>query len=543
MERIPGVHGSVLDSLVEGDVEALAKHGGNPWIFPTHPPETKGDFISDLVKILHFRKLGISTKETLFFFQRIGVLLLACEERWETAQFDEYRYWDFFRADDLSYKYGAYLVSGVTRNIVAAKANVASLQTIGKTFIRLIHHTYLNHLDAVLDGPTNEAMIHPWTNYLESNGVKLYAESTVTAINMDGDVVGSITINEEDEVTADHYVSAMPMERFRALVTPELASAAPSVSQLDRLSVQWMNGILFYLYEDMDIIKGHVGYFDSEWALTSVCQPQFWPWYDVSERGDGTVHGILSVDISDWEAPGSPDGPAGGKAAEDCTKEEVIAETWWQLQKHLPEFLPEKMEGFVHSVFMDPDIIFGGPNGERTNQNEEPLLVNYIGTWDARPKPALEIPNLYIASDFAQTDTDVACMEAAVEASKIACGALLENDGRENDIFYGEIPWPQKGFQRARRDDKKRYDEGKMPRGWDFPPPSMDLDSDSEELTAYVLDVINYLNKVSDGLGERVLAGVVKFHATPEEAAALENLVTSEGHAYWSGAELGDSMV
>jgi len=40
-----------------------------------------------------------------------------------------------------------------------------------------------------------------------------------------------------------------------------------------------------------------------------------------------------------------------------------------------------------------------------------------------------EIPNLFLASDYVKTNTDVACMEAANEAARRAVNALLDREG------------------------------------------------------------------------------------------------------------------
>ena len=53
-----------------------------------------------------------------------------------------------------------------------------------------------------------------------------------------------------DEVTADFYVAAMPVEIMQRLVTPELVRAAPSLARLGELRTEWMNGIQFYLETD-----------------------------------------------------------------------------------------------------------------------------------------------------------------------------------------------------------------------------------------------------------------------------------------------------
>ena len=69
-----------------------------------------------------------------------------------------------------------------------------------------------------------------------------------------------------------------------------------------------MNGIQFYLETDEPLADGHAIYLDSNWALTSISQRQFWRGYDLSKYGNGRVGGILSVDISNWTAPGNFNG-------------------------------------------------------------------------------------------------------------------------------------------------------------------------------------------------------------------------------------------
>ena len=92
-----------------------------------------------------------------------------------------------------------------------------------------------------------------------------------------------------EEVTADFYVAAVPLEVMQGLVTPELARAAPSLSRLGELRTEWMNGIQFYLRTDQPLADGHTIYLDSNWALTSISQRQFWRGYDLSRYGNGAV--------------------------------------------------------------------------------------------------------------------------------------------------------------------------------------------------------------------------------------------------------------
>ena len=137
-----------------------------------------------------------------------------------------------------------------------------------------------------------------------------------------------------------------------------------------------MNGVLFYLDRDVPLVHGHAIYIDSEWALTSISQAQFWKDVDLARYGDGRVKGILSVDVSDWDTPGRRT----GKVAMRCSKEEIRAEVWGQLVDHVDDGSLD--ERHVLAWFLDPAITFPNPTGAA---NLEPLLINTAGSWADRP--------------------------------------------------------------------------------------------------------------------------------------------------------------
>ena len=58
--------------------------------------------------------------------------------------------------------------------------------------------------------------------------------------------------------------------------------------------------------------------------------------------------------------------------------------------------------------------------------NGEPLLVNLVDTWALRPEATTGIPNLFLASDYVRTYTDLATMEGANEAARRAVNGLLD---------------------------------------------------------------------------------------------------------------------
>ena len=52
--------------------------------------------------------------------------------------------------------------------------------------------------------------------------------------------------------------------------------AAPENLRALEPNVEWMNGVQFYLRRDVPMVHGHMIHLDTEWALTSISQVQFW---------------------------------------------------------------------------------------------------------------------------------------------------------------------------------------------------------------------------------------------------------------------------
>ena len=61
--------------------------------------------------------------------------------------------------------------------------------------------------------------------------------------------------------------------------------------------------------------------------------------------------------------------------------------------------------------------------------NLEPLLINTAGSWEDRPEAVTEIENLFLASDYVRTHTDLATMEGANEAARRAVNGILDTTG------------------------------------------------------------------------------------------------------------------
>ncbi|MET0681800.1 MAG: FAD-dependent oxidoreductase [Casimicrobiaceae bacterium] len=443
MDRIPfGTKGATCrDNLVLATRILLARQGKVDPIWIARFPETLDDFRTAFFAL--FDNLDIPHHEIAFFVTRLLALATSCEERYR-EEYEQITFWDFIGANARSESYRRYLGQGMTRSLVAMRAEESSTRTVGRILLQLFYGILVpgRVFDRLLSGPTNDVWIDPWRTHLtERLGVTLVPKATVRAFDLEGDRIRSVSVERNgqvESVTADYHVAAMPVEVMQGLLTPELARAAPSLARLGELRTEWMNGIQFYLETDQPLAHGHTIYLDSNWALTSISQRQFWRGYDLSTYGNGRVGGILSVDISNWTAPGNFSGKPAMSAA---SREEIKEEVWAQLKAALNAAGHVQLDDRnLVDWFLDPDIQLPNPG---TVTNAEPLLINHAGSLAARPEAFTEIGNLFLAADYVRTHTDLATMEGANEAARRATNAILAVSGvavAPCDLWEFDIP-------------------------------------------------------------------------------------------------------
>jgi uncharacterized protein with NAD-binding domain and iron-sulfur cluster len=419
MRRIPyGAHGNAFDNLTVATRILLARAGQTEITWVARSPATLDDLRVFLLEL--FTPFGVPPDELAYFVTRLLIVATSCPER-RSTEFENIAWWDFIAAPRMSKTYQAYLGQGLTRSLVAMRAEESSTRTVGATQWQLLYGLVCPDrvFDRLLSGPTSDVWIDPWTQYLRSRGVEFVVGSRVTEIHTDGSRVTSVALDGPPPIEADFYLAALPVEVMAQLVTADLKRAAPSLANLDKLHTRWMNGIQFFLSEDVPVVNGHAIYLDSPWALTSISQRQFWAKVDFSQLGNGAVCGILSVDISEWQAPGV----VYGKPAQECTAAQIQQEVWTQLKQHLNDNGTTVLDDAnLLFCFLDPDIEFPNPG---TAANAEPLLINTAGSLQYRPEAQVELKNLFLASDYVRTYTDIACMEAANEAARRAVNCLL----------------------------------------------------------------------------------------------------------------------
>jgi uncharacterized protein with NAD-binding domain and iron-sulfur cluster len=406
---------------------------------------------------------GLTQEEKSFFARKVWQLMTSCYER-RANDYERISWWDYTEADRFSDNYRALFVQGLTRTLVAANAKKASTKTGGDIFLQLIFNMANPKIntDRVLNGPTNDVWLYPWLNYLKDKGVKYFHNQEVTKLEIEKGKISGARVTDRSTgkelfVQGDYYLLAIPVERAAKLMSDEILKADSTLEGIVKLStsVAWMNGAQYYLTEKADIVDGHCIYSDSKWALTSISQLQFWKGFDISSLGDGTVKSILSVDISDWDTLGH-----NGLPARDCTHEQIKDEIWKQISSSLntdgEKVVQEKTPDLWH---IDGDIKEIPGTGDR-EENEEPLLVNTVNSWDLRPEAYTAIPNLFLASDYVRTYTDLATMEGANEAARRAVNGIIDSSGvNASTCELWNLHEPNL-LKALRNRDQKRYNQG-----------------------------------------------------------------------------------
>ncbi|MFF8289797.1 FAD-dependent oxidoreductase [Streptomyces sp. NPDC016309] len=466
MRRIPfpgNAHG-VYDNLVAPREMAFARTGREdlrmpiPW--PGHQPErlTLDDIRRALTALVE-TATGLPLHEGAYFVNRALVFLTSCDERRDEV-WEHMPWWEFTRAARMSETYQRILAIGVTRNIVATKAEEASTRTVGTLGEAFVFNALGRGADGppdrILDAPTNEAWIDPWEAHLRSLGVEFrIGWSLREVLYGGGEVTGALVEDPagvRGTVRADHYVCALPVEHARRTWGAALRAADPRLARCDGLRTDWMTGIQFYLTERPPMVRGHVNCIDSPWALTAIAQAGHWPRRDFpADYGDGVAVECLSVDISEWDRPGI----LYGRTAKQCTREQVAREVWAQLKAALNDTGRTVLkDGALHSWFLDPGVDgLGTPHPT----NEDELLIHPVGTFHLRPPAATAVPNFFLAGDYVSVAIDLATMEGANAAARQAVNALLDRTGSDAPRCVVKPLFRAPEIEALKRHDRVRY--------------------------------------------------------------------------------------
>jgi hypothetical protein len=449
-------------------------------------------------------ELGLTAQDLLHYASKLWRFATSCEGR-RLAEHETTSWWRYVQADERSVAFRDLLVVGVTRNLVAAQAEHANARTVGLVALQLLRDLFTpgRAADCILAGPTNEVWIDPWVALCKEKYQLDYRPTwELERVEAAGGQVATLGMREagspsgrvlrlaargheaqDTDLVADHFVFALPVEVVARLCQENatLAAGDPKLAEgLRKLAgdVGWMNGVQFFLTEEVPLCRGHINLLDSPWALTAISHSQFWTGFPASKFGDGTVKTVLSVDISHFAGLG-----ADGTEAWDCTTRALAEETWRQLKRGLNQDRVLLHDGLLHPThpwFVDDSLaeraskqgstFIPAPVRQRRAAargqgearpdlltNAEPLLINKTDTWASRPEAATALDNLFLAGDYLRTHTNLASMEAASESGRRAANAILAAEGQAPSCQVLALDEP---FASLQAKDQARFTRG-----------------------------------------------------------------------------------
>lgn len=442
MGEIPCGHGRrVSDNLVGSESFAVARNGRRPAVAQRRVGRDV-DSVAGAIELLSawFSQdaLGLSSADLSNLVFAVTKFMMSSDAR-RREEYDHLSWYQFSgaSADIFSDSYRS-LVSNLPRTMVAMDGKNGSAYTIGKAGSQLFFLDPLRTdggVDRVLNGPTSETWLRPWEEHLRRLGVRFHHGAPLERLSVDEQdghyIIDRAQLAGGRSVVADYHICALPLEAMMPLVDGAIAGVSPNLRKAKaHLTGQtaWMVGAQYFLKRDIRVAHGHVIYPDSPWALSSISQAQFWQPSGgrIDERyGDGSTKGILSVDISNWDAAA----PRLGRTAKQCTREEILDETFRQIMDGLNHSRSRTISWEdVTRRHLDGNVKFSEVDG-KVSTNSTPLLVHAPGTYQYRPSSSTGVRNLFVVSDYVATHTNLATMEGANEAARRASRRILADLG------------------------------------------------------------------------------------------------------------------
>jgi len=248
---------------------------------------------------------------------------------------------------------------------------------------------------AFLDGNPPERLCQPMVKHIESKGGEVYLEAPLREIELNGDGsvagfrIGGVAGKEPYTLTADAYVSALPVDPFKLLL-PEPWKQMPFFSKLDGLrGVPVINIHLWFdrKLTDIDHLLFSRSPLLSVYAdMSNTCRE-----YEDAER---SMLELVFAPAKDWI--GRPD-------------EEIVAATMKELERLFPQHFGAENPAVLRKskVVKTPLSVY------KTTPNCQPL----------RPTQKTPVPNFFMAGDYT-LQRYLASMEGAVLSGKLCAEAV-----------------------------------------------------------------------------------------------------------------------
>ncbi|MCW2901062.1 MAG: oxidoreductase, partial [Streptosporangiaceae bacterium] len=430
---------TVMDNMRRVVAQATTVGGKPSLIFPREAPRTLAEMLTATNQLA---QLGFSPTDMSTFSARLLRYLVTSPLR-RAAELEHVSAYDFFLGQAAGKRQFGYTPSFESFILAMPKVLAAFDSRWGDARTNLTTYLQLqmqmsrddNKADGVLNGPTSESWFDHWYRHLARLGVRFVLGAAHRLEPPRAEAIGpahlrpraTVVLADGTRLTPDYVVVAADAPTAEAITAPLRAagtggtvvgldgfttSVAPPAGPLqdgatrpknrrDPLDMsetgrvpwdrfQTLAGIQYYFDTEFQLLRGHMYYSGSDWGLSSINQQGLWERRPLLAR-DGHVS-VLSVDIGDFNTPSRHllDANGHGKAARDCTADELAAEVWRQIAAALTSDVDNDPDAILPTPVwyaLDRNLVLtgAGEGTDRPIRNEAPYLVPIVGDWSNRP--------------------------------------------------------------------------------------------------------------------------------------------------------------
>ncbi len=430
---------TVMDNVRRVTTQGTTVDGKPSLVFPREAPRTLAEFLTATSQL---NELGFTPIDVAAFMSRLFRYLVTSPLR-RAAELQNLSAYDFFIGRDATAdrrffytpQFDALLLE-MPRVLAAFDSHWGDARTNLTTYLQLQLQMDRrdNKADGVLNGPTTESWFDHWYRYLVALGVR-FVRGRVDRLEpavvdrrqpphlrprahvrmTDGTrlapdyIVVAVDAPAAESITAALHAAGTGgtvagLNGFTTSAPPPDGPLQPGSTRrpdrrdphaLDQMGrVPWdrfqtLAGIQYFFDTEFQLLRGHMYYSGTEWALSSINQHGLWE-RRPSLAKDGHVS-VLSVDIGDFNTPSRHlvDESGRGKAARDCTADELATEVWRQIARAITSDVnnvPEALLPWPAWYALDRNLIMSAGTGKgRPVRNEAPYLVPIVGDWPNRP--------------------------------------------------------------------------------------------------------------------------------------------------------------
>ncbi len=258
-----------------------------------------------------------------------------------------------------------------------------------------------NPFVSILPGNLQTWFITPLEESAKRAGVTIHPDTEVIKLEVgvaeiDGvskPVIDGVRVKQtngagaEDELRADTYVLATPLEATRKLIDDDVYKADPELGNIEHIETEPMSAL--HLFTDQTA--------DDLGLKTEKGNQRSWHIFLT-----GSHYGLSFIDNSQWDEMTGKGTYLSFIASNFSPLREVADKVAIQL-------LIEEIEEYIPRL--DPSQITKSILNRNT---DAPLYINTVGSWANRPRTNSAIDNLFVAGDYVKNEIDLACMEGAV---------------------------------------------------------------------------------------------------------------------------------